>query len=561
MERELFALSPDVRLRKENFGGLVFNKRTGDTLDVDREGFRLLTLLKENEKLSKEEIQAGFFEFSTKVNPESISRLLGELEKEGFVVSLKGLSPKKREESLNLILEESWPDFQPLRAPETVHWAVTYRCEKECPDCYVRRHQQEFKELSKEEAFKVIDKLAEWGVFQLAIGGGEPLLYDNLPDVVEYAHSRGLVVHITTGIDNIGINSLEELSEGLTSLQLGVKPWNLLHRKTSQKKKLNRFVEMTKEFGLQAEANLILSQTTLENFEEIMSHLARADFDRVVLLRYKPPADISQWEQEKPSAKDLLGLEEKLTKLSSKYDLNLRVDCALGFLQRKLESKKALARGIRGCTAGRRIAVLAPDGSLFPCSQLVSSDLKLGNLLSKSPEVIWKESELLKDYRFFRKKGKFKKSICHFCEAVEHCGGCRVFSSDGKGADPNCPQPEVLFLEQLDKTGRKAELREYFKENSSISVEKYMERYGVGRKCATKELEQIRWLSEASNCFPGARGSTRYYRWIEEAINDVQDTIGYTSGGVPFATREQISDWIEEDDNRSYPEWLRENNQ
>lgn len=39
-----FRLAPHVRLRREHFGGLVFDRSTGDALELDRSVFRLLEL-------------------------------------------------------------------------------------------------------------------------------------------------------------------------------------------------------------------------------------------------------------------------------------------------------------------------------------------------------------------------------------------------------------------------------------------------------------------------------------------------------------------------------------
>ena len=51
-----YYLNNNVVLRKEHFGGIVFNKNMGDTFDVDRETFILLQLLEQNSQLFKNEI-------------------------------------------------------------------------------------------------------------------------------------------------------------------------------------------------------------------------------------------------------------------------------------------------------------------------------------------------------------------------------------------------------------------------------------------------------------------------------------------------------------------------
>src|SRR5690606_26884329 len=44
----------------------------------------------------------------------------------------------------------------------------------------------------------VFDALSDWGVFELAIGGGEPTLHPDIHKILAYANARGIVPNITT---------------------------------------------------------------------------------------------------------------------------------------------------------------------------------------------------------------------------------------------------------------------------------------------------------------------------------------------------------------------------
>lgn len=48
------------------------------------------------------------------------------------------------------------------------------------------------------------------------------------------------------------------------------------------------------------------------------------------------------------------------------------------YISLNLPSQKALYFGIRGCSGADRILSIAPDGSLFPCSQLICCMEKYG---------------------------------------------------------------------------------------------------------------------------------------------------------------------------------------
>ncbi len=460
-----------------------------------------------------------------------------------------------------VIPSEAWPAQAYLRAPETVHWAVTYNCHFHCPDCYARRHRKrESGEMNTAEAHRAVAVLADWGVFQLAIGGGEPCLRPDLPVLASAAAQLGMAVHITTGEAELPKKMVEKLSPSVQVLQFSINEHRLVEEPEKEMDRLRHGLQMAAGAGLKTGANLKVSKTTLANFKLILDRLAECGFNSITLLRYKPPPAYKRWLAENPSSHSLLAFELFLLEATADFPhLTFRVDCALSFLFRHLEPRKAQTQGIRGCAAAQRIAALDPQGNLLPCSQLSAPRFRAGNILTQEPALIWRESQVFKRYRFFRDKASFKQSQCGICKANAHCGGCRVFADNALGADLLCPEPLWPPLESLGKHGRKVELDKYIAKAGCISVGVYMERYGVGQKTAVKELRNS-FLAKAD---PEARGQKKadcYSRHDDDLVGFIQDSIGYTSGGLPFVTAEEISSWLDEEDPdlkyRGYPRWL-----
>jgi MoaA/NifB/PqqE/SkfB family radical SAM enzyme len=89
--------------------------------------------------------------------------------------------------------------------PYHVQWMVTRRCNYHCKGCDVWR-EQDAKELSTEEIKKGLDILKELGVIEITISGGNPLLREDIGEIIEYA-SR---FFITTVYDN-GSMSAEKI--------------------------------------------------------------------------------------------------------------------------------------------------------------------------------------------------------------------------------------------------------------------------------------------------------------------------------------------------------------
>lgn len=454
MKTKFFVCSPiltlknSIRLRKEHFGGIIFDQMKGTVVEVDKEAFIMLSIIQSLGPIREEEVCESLREKGVGANDihDVISKLL-ELE---ILVDCSNEPISQKESLLSTDFHSiHWPTPPSLTAPETIHWAVTYRCNSFCPDCYVSRYSQQFPtELDSAKACQVIDILADWGVFQLAIGGGEPLLRPDITQITNYAYQKDMVVHITTGVSNIENKLLGELAKSITFLQLGIKHETLLLEPTNELANLSKCVKVAEKLNLRVGANLMLSNTVINNFETLVNYLTQAGLTRVTLLRYKPPTSKARWNKENPSKPALLGFEQFFPQMMNKYPtITFRVDCALSFLQRSLSPSDALSSGIRGCTAADRILALAPDGSIFPCSQLVSPDLRCGNILKDPIRELWADNKILKRYRSFRDQLSFQQGLCGTCKAKNHCGGCRVFAHDISDADLGCPagEPERIL--------------------------------------------------------------------------------------------------------------------
>ena len=549
-------LASGVRLRPEYFGGLVYDTRNGNILEVNKGAFQFLNLIKDApQKISNVTnclVKIGLI----KQGNDSIKNTLHKLFDLKIIEMIDGMPSS----SIAVFQQSNDIEHRPwLCAPETVHWAVTYRCDTNCPDCYVARFSFLKNELNTCEALKLIDKIVSWNVFQLAIGGGEPFEREDLPQLLQYAAQRGLSVHVTTGKLDLTSKILKSIAPFIKSLQLGVRNDFLLGAKSKKyTRQLNNFFINAGKQDIKPGINLILTKSAIERLGYLITILINIGFNHIVLLRYKPPQGIERWKAEHPESHQMKGLPNVINKIIREYpQLNLRVDCALSFVQRYLSKEIAAQYGIKGCVAADRILALAPDGSIYPCSQLVHPKCYAGNLLKSEPQTLWDKSEVLRGYRFFRTKKTFCHSWCGVCLAMTSCGGCRIFAMDGLGGDLECPQSLLPSLTQIGKRGRSLDLPEYLKKHYRISVGGYMERYGVSQKTAIKELNGFSYALSTTG--KSARKKQDNYEYVkQDIIRDIQDSIGYTSGGVPFASYEEIAREIEDSAySINYPQWIK----
>jgi hypothetical protein len=174
--------------------------------------------------------------------------------------------------------------------------------------------------------------------------------------------------------------------------------------------------------------------------------------------------------------------------------------------------------------------------------------MEAGNIIRDDPREVWDNSGIIKRYRYFRKGKALKESWCGCCTRKDTCGGCRVFSHNALGGDPGCPEPMPVPARQMSKDVRFLDIKEYLKNEGGMTAWEYMERYGVGEKKAIRELNMLTGMKNRSPRF-------RYTDHPDNIIPSIQESIGYTSGGAPFASYEQISEWIN-DEADDYPGWI-----
>ncbi len=81
--------------------------------------------------------------------------------------------------------------------PELVDMTITDYCSKGCKFCY-RGCTAEGKHASLYKVITYIDELKKAGVFEIALGGGEPLQHPELLKILEHGYDKGITMNLTT---------------------------------------------------------------------------------------------------------------------------------------------------------------------------------------------------------------------------------------------------------------------------------------------------------------------------------------------------------------------------
>ena len=82
--------------------------------------------------------------------------------------------------------------------PYHAQWLLTRRCNYRCRSCGIWREPQKFDEVTADEVKKGLDVFRKLGVLEVVFSGGNPLLRDDIKEIIDYASKY----FITTVYDN-----------------------------------------------------------------------------------------------------------------------------------------------------------------------------------------------------------------------------------------------------------------------------------------------------------------------------------------------------------------------
>ena len=160
--------------------------------------------------------------------------------------------------------------------PHHAQWLITRKCNYRCRGCNVWKEQDE-RELSTEEIKQGLDILKDIGIVEIVLSGGDPLLREDAPEIIEYASN----LFITTVYDNgsmaakriealrnvdfvaISIDSLDEAKNDYIKAVPGA--W----------KKAMRAVETLHREGISVSVTPTISQQNLYEIVDITNYFTK----------------------------------------------------------------------------------------------------------------------------------------------------------------------------------------------------------------------------------------------------------------------------------------------
>jgi len=329
-----------------------------------------------------------------------------------------------------------------LSAPTEVHLMTTNRCPAGCPGCYPAS-TPEADDAPTAELKTALDRLAEMGVFHVAMGGGESLLRSDLFELAEHARLLGIVPNLTTS----GIGMTPELAQrcrvfGQVNVSLdGLGEVYRASRGYDGCDTALRAIRQLIDAGVPCGVNFVLSQATWDSLDETVATVEALGANEVELLRFKPTgrgADV--YERYRLSPDQASQLMPRVLALSGRHPaLAIKIDCSLvPFLCASNPPLERLEQfAVFGCEAGHALAAVKADLQATPCSFV--------------PEPIGGVDVLADEWNTHAGLGAWRQysdappEPCASCTYRTVCkGGCKAvtrhLTGEYFGPDPECPR-------------------------------------------------------------------------------------------------------------------------
>lgn len=329
---------------------------------------------------------------------------------------------------------------------------VTYRCPLHCAFCYnptdYDKHTKN--ELSTEQWINALREARKMGAIQLGISGGEPLLRDDIEDIVIEAHKLGYYSNLITSGVGLTEKRIQAFKEGgLDHIQLS------MHDITEE---INNFITNTKTFELKKKVaamikghgypmvlNVVIHRYNIGHIGQIleMAEALGADYVELANTQYYGWSLVNR-SQLMPTREQIAEAERITNAFRERIGNKMKVFFVVP--DYFAERPKKCMNGW-----GEVFMIVTANGDVLPCHSARSlPGLTFPNVKENGLEWAWNESPAFNKYRGM----DWLKEPCRSCDEKEKdLGGCRcqayILSGDAEAADPVCTKSPHRHL--IDK--------------------------------------------------------------------------------------------------------------
>lgn len=287
--------------------------------------------------------------------------------------------------------------------PELLDVSITNYCERYCNFCY-RASSETGKHISLADYQHILCQAKDAGVFQIALGGGNPNQHPQFADILRITSEAGIIPSYTTNGDGLTAEILEATKQYCGAMALSVyPPFNILEEL------INRIAN----YGIRLNLHIILSSIMIEKATEWMLNppVWMEYINALIFLNYKPINRKYSYGRASDTQLQQFFEAVKVTRIKIGFD-----SCSISGILKWLDSPKVF---LETCEAAKFSAFISEELFMYPCSFMINTEMR-GDLRKESLLDIWRNN-----VHFIAMRQSRLRDSCRDCCLKADCkGGC-----------------------------------------------------------------------------------------------------------------------------------------
>ncbi|MEH2091298.1 nif11-class peptide radical SAM maturase 3 [Nostoc sp.] len=346
-------------------------------------------------------------------------------------------------------------------------WEITLKCNLACSHCGSRAGHERANELSPEEALDLVKQMAEVGIKEVTLIGGEAFLRPDWLEIAKAINKAGMLCGMTTGGYGISLETAQKMkSAGIRTVSVSIDGLEATHDRLRGKKGSWKYAFKTmshlREVGISFGCNTQINRLSAPEFPCIYECIRDAGA-RAWQVQLTVPmgnaADNADILLQPHELLDIYPMLARVARRAYQEGVQLQAGNNIGYYgpyERLLRGrgKEHDFSFWQGCGAGLSTLGIEADGAIKGCPSLPTTAYTGGNIREHTLHDIIEGAEEL---RFNLGAGtpegtKHLWGFCKTCEYAELCrGGCswtaHVFFNK-RGNNPYCHHRALVHAKQ-----------------------------------------------------------------------------------------------------------------
>ncbi|ODG98058.1 heme biosynthesis protein [Nostoc sp. KVJ20] len=336
-------------------------------------------------------------------------------------------------------------------------WEITLKCNLACSHCGSRAGHERTKELSTEEALDLVKQMAEVGIKEVTLIGGEAFLRPDWLEIAKAINDAGMLCGMTTGGYGISLETAQKMKEaGIRTVSVSIDGLEATHDRLRGKKGSWKYAFKTmshlREVGISFGCNTQINRLSAPEFPRIYECIRDAGARAWQIQLTVPMGNAADNADILLQPYELLDIYPMIARVAGRAyqeGVQLQAGNNIGYYgpyERLLRGrgKEHEFSFWQGCGAGLSTLGIEADGAIKGCPSLPTTAYTGGNIRERSlHDIIENTAELRLNLGAGTPEGtKHLWGFCKTCEYAELCrGGCswtaHVFF-DKRGNNPYC---------------------------------------------------------------------------------------------------------------------------